>query len=135
MPSRAMLMFARKPARLSGRSWPSMLEALVAKVPNRTPELPQHLALPRVEHLLGCVGLSVLQEAHGLTRRGEQVVSGDFGSLLSYTDCVHSDLLSRLLAVGRVPGSGRLPRGHFSRLRPTLYYNILDFTTTCEVEF
>src|SRR5215218_3014434 len=95
MPSRAMLMFARKPARLSGRSWTFMLEALAfvaGDTPDGAPELPQDLALPRVEHLLGCMGLPVLQEAHGLASGGEQLVpcAGNVGGLPSYTDCVHS---------------------------------------------
>jgi hypothetical protein len=70
---------------------------------NRAPEKPQDLTLARVEHLLGCVGLPVLQEAHGLTRCCQQLVGRSFGGLLSYTYFVHS---GHPFSVGRVPGSG-----------------------------
>jgi hypothetical protein len=61
------------------------LEALAHSLSNRAPELPQDPDLPRVEHLNRCVGLPVLQEAHGRTSGGEQLIGGYFGGLLSYT--------------------------------------------------
>src|SRR5215211_167727 len=116
MPSRAMLMFARKPARLPGRSWTFMLEALAfvaGGTPDGAPELPQHLALPRVEHLLGrwaCLSCKRRMASQAAVSSSSAGTSGIFSRILRVSTVC---LLSGLLAVGQVPGSGRLPRGHF----------------------
>jgi hypothetical protein len=50
------------------------LEALAYTLANRAPELPQDPDLPRVERLLGYVGLPVLEEAHGLASCGQEMI-------------------------------------------------------------